>query len=154
MRKAFDNHNNNLTTNLSNYTLILDKFAIKAFYRWSYDREINKPLVASYLFNLLNHYFSKAIVKIINIALFQAKFLLILDDKSFNQSSNFLYIDNTKIWPCSIYEHYAHRDFAFDKTSIYKYLQFISIIKQSQKQEDDYKFKNGQIKKKITFKDY
>lgn len=31
MRKTFDNHNNNLTTDSSNYRPIVDKFALKAF---------------------------------------------------------------------------------------------------------------------------
>ncbi len=31
MRKAFDDHDNNITTGLSNYTPTLDKFALKAF---------------------------------------------------------------------------------------------------------------------------
>ncbi len=63
VRKAFDNHDNNIATGPSNYTLTLDKFALKAFNRLSHDREISGPLVASYLLNLLDHYSPKAIVK-------------------------------------------------------------------------------------------
>ncbi len=42
-----------------------------------------------------------------------------------------------------MYEHYAHRGFAFDRISIYKYLRFISIVKQSQQQGGDYEFADG-----------
>ncbi len=79
VRKAFDNPDNNITTCPSNYTPTLDKFALKAFNRLSHDREISGPLVAHYLLNLFDHYFPKAIVKIINIALLQAKFSMILN---------------------------------------------------------------------------
>ena len=82
-RKAFDNHDNNITTSPSNYTSTLDQFVVKASNWLFHDRKISRPLVASYLLNLLNHYFPKAIVKTINIALLQAKFSLLLNGKSF-----------------------------------------------------------------------
>ncbi len=84
VRKAFDDHDNNITTGPSNYTPTLDKFALKAFNRLSHDREISRPLVASYLLNLSDHYSPKAIMKTINIALLQAKFSLILNGQNFN----------------------------------------------------------------------
>ena len=108
VKKAFDDYDNNITTNPSNYTLILDKFTLKTFNQLSYDRKISGLLVASYLLNLINYYSPKAIVKTINIALLQVKFLLILNDKSFNKSINIVHIDGIKIRSCSIYEHYAH----------------------------------------------
>ena len=83
---------------------------------------MSEPLIASYLLNLLNHYSPKAIVKIIDIALFQAKFLLIMNSQSFNQSDDIVHVDSTKIWPCLIYEYYTYCDSAFDKINIYKYL--------------------------------
>ena len=57
MRKAFNNHDNNIKTGLSNYILTLDKFALKAFNNLSHNREISEPLIASYFLNLLDHYF-------------------------------------------------------------------------------------------------
>ncbi len=132
MKKAFDNHENNTMTGSSNYTLTLDKFALKAFNRLSHDREISRRLIASYLLNLFDHCFLKVIAKIINIALLQAKFLLILNDKNFNQSDDIVHVDDTKIRPYSMYERYAHRGSAFDWISIYKYLWYISIVKQFQ----------------------
>ena len=129
VRKAFDDHDNNIMTSSSNYTPILDKFALKAFNQLSYNWEISRPLIASYLLNLSNHYSPKVIVKIINIALLQAKFLLILNSKSFNQSDNIVRIDDTKIRPYLIYEYYMHRGSTFDKISIYKYLQFVFFVK-------------------------
>lgn len=97
VKKSFDNHDKDFTTDLSNYTSTLDKFALKIFNQLSYDQKISEPLIASHLLNLSDHYFLKAIVKIINIALLQAQFFLILNGKSFNQLDNIVYIDNTKI---------------------------------------------------------
>ncbi len=148
VRKTFDNHDNNITTGPSNYTLTLDKFALKAFNWLSHDQEISGPLVASYLLNLPDHYSPKAIVKIWNIALLQVKFLLILNGQNFNQLDNIVRVDGNKIRPYSMYEYYAYRGSALDKISIYKYLQFVSIVKRSQHQGDDYKFADGHRQKK------
>ncbi len=143
VRKAFDNYDNNITTGLSNYTPTLDKFVLKAFNRLFQDQEFSGPLVVNYLLNLPDHYFPKAIVKTINIALLQAKFSLILNSQNFNQSDNIMRVDGTKIRLCSMYEHYAHLGSAFDRISIYKHLQFVSIMKRSQQQGGDYKFADG-----------
>ena len=129
VRKAFNNRDNNITTSFFNYIPTLDKFALKVFNQLSHNREISRPLVTSYLVNLPDHYFSKAIMKTINTALFQAKFSLILNNKNFNQSDNIVCVNDTKIWSCSMYNYYAHRGFIFDTISIYKYLQFVSIVK-------------------------
>ena len=109
-------------TGPSNNTPIFDKFALKVFNQLFHDEEISGPPVASYLLNLPDHYSLKAIVKTINIALLQAKFLLILNSQNFNQSDDIVCVDSTKIRPCLIYEHYAYRGSAFDRISIYKYL--------------------------------
>lgn len=82
-------------------------------------------------------------MKTINIALLQAKFLLILNGQSFNQSDDIVRVDGTKVRPCSMYEHYAHRGSAFDGISIYEYLRFVSIVKRSQQQGNDYEFDAG-----------
>ena len=73
---------------------------------------------------------------------------MILNSKSLNQSDNIVRIDDIKIRHCSMYEHYAYCGSAFDRISIYKYLQFISIMKQSQLQRGDYKFADGHRQKK------
>ncbi len=46
-----------------------------------------------------------------------------------------------------MYEHYANCGSAFDRISIYKYLRFVSIVKQSQQQESDYEFADGHRQK-------
>ncbi len=56
-------------------------------------------------------------------------------------------IDDTKSWLCPIYEHYIYYGSVFDRISIYKYLQFISIMKQLQQQRDDYKFADSHRQK-------
>ncbi len=122
VRKAFNNYDNNITTSPSNYIPTLDKFTFKTFNQLFHDREISGLLVASYLLNLSNHYSPKAIVKTINITLFQAKFSLILNGQSFNQSDDIICVDGTKIRLYLIYEHYAHRGSTFNRISIYEYL--------------------------------
>ncbi len=72
---------------------------------------------------------------------------MILNGQNFNQSDDIVCVDGTKIRPCSMYEHYTHRGSAFDRISIYKYLQFVSIVKRSQQQRGDYKFADGHRQK-------
>lgn len=67
--KVFNDYDNNLMTDPSNYTSLLDKFSLKAFNWLSHDWEISRPLVISYLLNLPNHYSLKVIMTTINIAL-------------------------------------------------------------------------------------
>lgn len=43
-------------------------------------------------------------------------------------------VDGLKIKLCSIYKHYTQRGSAFEGISIYKYSQFVFIVKQSQQQ--------------------
>ncbi len=71
-------------------------------------------------------------MKTINIAPLQAKFSLILNGQSFNQSDDIVHVNGTIVQSYSMYEHYTHRGSAFDKISIYEYLQFVSIVKRSQ----------------------
>ena len=78
-RKAFNNYDKDLTITLANYMPILDKFALKAFNQLFHNQKISGLLIASYLLNLLDNYSPKANLKTINIALLQAKFLLILN---------------------------------------------------------------------------
>lgn len=122
MRKAFDNHDTNIMIGSSNYTLTFDKYALKAFNQLFHDREISRLLVTSYLLNLPDHYSLKAIIKTINITILQAKLLLILNGKNFNKSDDIVHVDGMKIRPYLMYKHYAHRDSAFDRVNIFKYL--------------------------------
>ena len=59
-----------------------------------------------------------------------------------------MHVDGTKIRLSLMYKHYAYQSFAFDRKSIYKYLQFVSIMKQFQQQKGDYKFADGYRQKK------
>ncbi len=51
-----------------------DKFALRAFNRHAYDREISGPLVASYLLGLSDHYTLSNNVKSINLAILRKRF--------------------------------------------------------------------------------
>ena len=57
-------------------------------------------------------------MKMINIALLQAKFSLILNGLNLNQSDNIVRIDSTKAQQWSIYKHYPYCGSAFDTISI------------------------------------
>ncbi len=79
MKKTFNNHDKDLINSSTNKTFFLAKFTLKLFNQLSYDRKIWRPLVASYLLDLLDHYSLKTNMKTINIALLQIKFSLILN---------------------------------------------------------------------------
>lgn len=84
MRRSFNNYDINFIIDLLNYISIFVKFTLEIFNRSFHDWDITEPFVICYLLNSLNHYCPNLIIKIINIALLQAKFLLILNCKSFN----------------------------------------------------------------------
>ena len=68
---------------------------------------------------------------------------MVFNSQSYNYEGDIICINDTKIWPCSIYKHYAYCEFAFNIINIYKYLKFDFMEKQSQKQDTDYKFNNS-----------
>lgn len=67
MKKVYDNMQ--LFANVITH-VAPDKFALRVFNRFTYDREINGPLVTSYLFGMPNHYTLSDNVKSINLAIF------------------------------------------------------------------------------------
>ncbi len=71
MKKTYDKVQStaNITTQVGP-----DKFALRAFKRLAYDREISGPLVASYLLRLPDHYILSNNVKSINLALLRKRF--------------------------------------------------------------------------------
>ncbi len=73
MKKAYDDMQ--LSANITTNMLVPDKFALKNFNRLMYNREINGPLVTSYLLGLLDHYTLSDNLKFINLALFWKRFL-------------------------------------------------------------------------------
>lgn len=75
VKKTFENYNKNAILIFANYILILDKFALKAFNQLFYHWKVSGLLIASFLLNLLDLYFLKAVVKTININLLKKKFL-------------------------------------------------------------------------------
>ena len=121
MKKTFKNYDKNPIFTFANYIPILDKFLLKAFNQYTHNREINKPLVACFLLDLLDRYFSKVVFKIINITLWKTKFPLILSRQNFNQSNNIVYVNNAKVSLYLIYKYYVHFSLEFEKVSIYKY---------------------------------
>lgn len=53
--------------NRTNYTLLFDKFALKAFDYLSHNWATNRPVFGNYLLDLFNHYYLKANLKTINV---------------------------------------------------------------------------------------
>lgn len=96
VKKVFDNYNKVSTSIPPIYIPTLDKFALKIYNRLFYNQEISGLFIANYLLNLLDHYSLKVIMITINIILLQAKFLLILNSKSFNQSDDIVQVDGDK----------------------------------------------------------
>lgn len=121
VRKAFEDHDKNPTSTSANYISKIDKFELKAFNQLSHDRKVVRPLITSYLFDLPEYYFLKAIVKSININLLKIKFPLILNSQNFNQLDNIVCVNSAKVRPSLMYKHYAYCGPAFEKISIYEY---------------------------------
>ena len=114
----------------------------------SYNRKISGPLVTSYLFDLLDYYSPKIIVKSINMNFLKIKFPLILNGQNFNQSDNIVCVNGAKVKLCFMYKYYAYCSLAFEKVNIYKYFWFVFIVKQSKQQNTNYKFYNKHREKK------
>ena len=74
VRKAFKNHDTRL--GITNVAPELDKCALKTFNLLSYNWEVRRPLIASFLLGFSNHYSETAVVKNINIALLTTRFEL------------------------------------------------------------------------------
>lgn len=122
VKKAFENYDKNPIPTSANYTRTLDKFALKAFNKLSHDRKVSRPLVASSLLDLPDHYFSKAIVKSININFLKIKFSLILSSRYFNQSDDIICANGGKVRPYLMYKYYIYCGLTFAKVSIYEYI--------------------------------
>ena len=69
--------------------------------------------------------------------------MLILNIENFNQLDNIVWVDGRKVQLCLMYEYYAYCGPVFDDISLYKYLQFVFIMKQSQQRDTDYEFYAG-----------
>lgn len=89
--------------------VFLNKFAFRSFNRLAYNQEINSPLVASYLFRLLDYYTLLDNVKFINLAILQ---------KCFSEFELHIYKprlavnDFTRLWrqtlaSSTIFDHYC-----------------------------------------------
>lgn len=76
---------------------MLNKFALKAFNQFSFNRKVSRPLNASFLLDLPNYYFSKVVVKTININLLKTKFLLILSSQNCNQQEKIICVNDAQV---------------------------------------------------------
>lgn len=84
VKKAFDNHENQLNTGLNMYIALLDKFALKAFNQLFYNQEVDGLFVISFLLNLPDYYTPKTSFKNINLSTLKAKFLVFLTNFDFS----------------------------------------------------------------------
>lgn len=148
VRKAFDDHENQLGDGPGMYTPSLDKFALKAFNRLSHDREVSGSLVASFLLDLPDHYTPKTSLKSINLSTLRAKFPLFLEGSDFSCTDDIVRVDGSKAKPYSMLEYYMHRGPAFRHICLYEYYRIVVVIKRHQKRDSDYKFDNTHQAKK------
>ncbi len=126
VKKAYDEVQStaNITTQVEP-----DKFALRAFNRLAYDREISGPLVASYLLGLPDHYTLSNNVKFINLALFC---------KQFPEFAPYTYEamadvdDLVRLWrqtsaPSTMFDHYWGRSSKLQNFCLFVYICVISI---------------------------
>lgn len=78
-QKRFNNHDKDSTNSSISYIFFISNFTFKAFNQLFHNPEISKLLIASLLFDLFDHYSTKANPKIINIAHLLTKFSLLLN---------------------------------------------------------------------------
>ena len=115
IRKAFKNQDKPGPKPLF-YTSNLDKFLLKAFNKLSYNYKVSGPLVVRFLLDLPT---SNASVKSINISVLRDKFSLLISGQNYNTTNNVACINDGKIPPYFIFEHYSYRGLCFLKLSLY-----------------------------------
>lgn len=110
MKNAYDKSQTANDTNSSTIEVRLpDKFALRAFNRFAYDRKISGPLVASTLLGLPDQYTLPCDVKSINIGSFHDRFPE-LALHGYNQALNeddVLRLCQQTNTPFTIFDHYS-----------------------------------------------
>lgn len=124
----------------------LRKFALRAFNCLVYNRNISGPLLASYLFELPNHYSLLNNVKSINLAIFQkyfSKFVLHIYDKPRSNIDNFIQLwHQTSTFP-TIFDHHYCWGSTLQKFCFFVYIYIISIYSQKLANSSDIESKSS-----------
>lgn len=122
-----------------------DKFALKAFNRLAYDREISGPLVASTLLGLPDHYTRPCNVKTINIKLLRDRFPDFAI-RSYNHTSNvddFVRLRQQVKTPSTMFENYTARGNRFHNFCLYVYLRVVDVFPRKLAQKGDIDFSHS-----------
>lgn len=139
MKKAYDNIqlSANIVTNV-----LLDKFALRAFNRLVYDREISGLLVASYLLRLSDDYTLSNNLKFINLSIPQKRFsefaLHFYGTRS--TVNNVLQLRRQTLALPKLFDHYCCGRSRLQHFCLFMYIRVISIYLQKIAISSDIKF--------------
>ncbi len=119
-----------------------DKFAVRAFNRLAYDREISGPLVASSLLGLPKHYIMPCDVRSINIGLLRNCFseIALGHYNHARDGDNFVVLRQQTDTPLSLLDHYFARGTCLQNFCLYDYVWVIIVIPHKRKQVNDFNF--------------
>ncbi len=140
VKKAYDNMQP--SANVSSH-VAPDKFALRAFNRLTYDREISGPLVASYLLGLPDHYTLSDNVKSINLSILRKRFpgfaLHIYESRS--NVDDFVQLRRQTSAPPTMFDHYHCRGISLQKFCLFVYMRVVNIYPQKLANSSDIEFK-------------
>ena len=143
VKTAYDqSQTTNNTTTINTIVRVPDQFALRAFNRLAYDREISRPLVASSLLGLPEHYIMPYDVKSINIGLLCSRFHEFAVD-GYNQTrdrDNLVVLWQETNTPSSLLDHYSARRACLQNFCLYDYVWVINRILCKKCQPNDIKF--------------
>ncbi len=126
VKKAYDDMQP--SGNISSH-MAPDKFALRAFNRLAYDREISGPLVASYSLGLPDHYTLSDNVKSINLAILRKCFsefaLHIYKPRS--NVDDFVRLRRQTSAPPTMFDHYRCRGVRLQKFCLFVYMRVVNI---------------------------
>ena len=108
----------------------IDKFALRAFNRLAYDREISGPLAANTLLDLPKYFTQKKIIRKINLWALRKRFSKIIFGGSADKdvAEDFILFGRSRQLPNSKFDDYNWRGAELAAYSFYDYLKTITVI--------------------------
>lgn len=120
----------------------VDKFVLRTFNRFAYNREISEPLATNMFLSLPKYYTSKKSLKRVNLKNLRLYFpkIIFQDVEDKEATESFIFFDISLIMPTSIFDNYNYRGKELELYSFYNYIKAISHIKYSAKKRGDILF--------------
>ena len=108
----------------------IDKFALRAFNRLAYDREISGPLAANTLLDLPEYFTPKKIIRKINLWALRKRFSRIIFGGSADKdvAEDFILFERSRQLPSSKFDDSNWRGAELAAYSFYDYLKTITVI--------------------------